>query len=144
MKYRQDRDSHHGGQGTEKLGEDETHDLGDVGAAGVDDLEHELLAGEKTVGHELACAEPPVWGEGALGEGGSGCGEPQEGGHSLLAVARVCGGSGGGRVVVGVDAEVSSREDKAGGKFWSSWAGDGKVNAINRKGYGPFFGKNIK
>jgi hypothetical protein len=67
MKYRQDRDGHHGGQGTEKLGEDETHDLGDVGAAGVDDLEHELLAGEKTVGHELACAEPPMWGEGAPG-----------------------------------------------------------------------------
>jgi hypothetical protein len=57
MKYRQDRDGHHGGQGAEKPGEDETHDLGDVGAAGVDDLEHELLAGEKTVGHELARAE---------------------------------------------------------------------------------------
>ena len=28
--------------------------LGDVRAAGVDDLEHELLAGEQAVGHELA------------------------------------------------------------------------------------------
>jgi hypothetical protein len=50
----------------------------------------------------------------------------------------------GGRVVVGADAEVSSREDKAGGKFWSSWAGDEKVNAVNRKGYNPFFGKKHK
>jgi hypothetical protein len=85
--------------------------------------------------------EPLVWGEGAPGEGGSGCSKPQEGGHSLLAVARVCGGFGGGRVVVGADAEVSSREDKVGGKFWSSWVGDGKVNAVNRKGYGPFLEK---
>jgi hypothetical protein len=83
-------------------------------------------------------------GRGCAGEGGSGCGELQEGDHSLLAAARVCGGFGGGRVVVGADAEVSSREDKAGGKFWSSWAGDEKVNAVNRKGYNPFFGKNIK
>jgi hypothetical protein len=44
-------------------------------------------------------------------------------------------------VVVGADVEVSSREDKVGGKFWSSWAGDGKVNAVNRKGYGPFLEK---
>jgi hypothetical protein len=79
--------------------------------------------------------------EGAPGEGGSGYGEPQEGGHSLLAAARVCGGFGGGRVVMGAYADVSSREDKAGGKFWSSWAGDGKVNAVNRKGYGPFLEK---
>jgi hypothetical protein len=42
-------------------------------------------------------------------------GEPHEGGHSLLAAARVCGGFGGGRVVVGADAEVSSREDKCRG-----------------------------
>jgi hypothetical protein len=35
----------------------EVTDLGDVGAAGVDDLEHELLAGEEAVGHELAGAE---------------------------------------------------------------------------------------
>jgi hypothetical protein len=83
-------------------------------------------------------------GRGCAGEGGSGCGELQEGDHSLLAAARVCGGFGGGRVVVGADEEVSSREDKAGGKFWSSWAGDEKVNAVNRKGYNPFFGKNIK
>jgi hypothetical protein len=33
-----------------------TH-LGDVGAAGVDHLEHELLAGEEAVRHELAGAE---------------------------------------------------------------------------------------
>jgi hypothetical protein len=59
----------------------------------------------------------------------------------LLAVARVCGGFGGGGVVGGADVEVSSREDKVGGKFWSSWAGDGKVNAVNRKGYGPFLEK---
>jgi hypothetical protein len=39
---------------------------------------------------------------------------------------------------------VSIREDKVGGKFWSFWAGDGKVNAVNRKGYGPFLEKNIK
>ena len=32
-------------------------DLGDVGAAGVDHLEHELLAGEEAVRHELAGAE---------------------------------------------------------------------------------------
>jgi hypothetical protein len=53
-------------------------------------------------------------------------------------------GGGGGRVVVGADAEVSNREDKVEGEFWSSWAGDGKVNAVNRKGYGPFLEKNIK
>jgi hypothetical protein len=28
-----------------------------------------------------------------------------------------------------------------GGEFWSSWAGDGKVNAANRKGYDPFLEK---
>jgi hypothetical protein len=32
-------------------------DLRDVGAAGVENLEHELLAGEEAVGHELARAE---------------------------------------------------------------------------------------
>jgi hypothetical protein len=37
-----------------------------------------------------------------------------------------------------LSAVVGSREDKVGGEFWSSWAGDGKVNAANRKGYGPF------
>jgi hypothetical protein len=51
------------------------------------------------------------------------------------------GGFGGGRMVVGADAEVSSREDKVGGEFWSSWAGDGKVNVVNRKGYSPFLEK---
>lgn len=84
MKYRQDRDGHHGGQGTEKLGEDETHDLGDVGAAGVDDLEHELLAGEKTVGHELACAERHRR-----------SGLRIRHGYDLL--TSCCGGGGGGR-----------------------------------------------
>jgi len=42
---------------TEKRGEDDIPDLGDVGAAWVDDLEHELLAGQEAVGHELARAE---------------------------------------------------------------------------------------
>jgi hypothetical protein len=39
---------------------------------------------------------------------------------------------------------VSSREDKVGGEFRSSWEGDGKVNAVNIKGYSPFLEKNIK
>jgi hypothetical protein len=26
-------------------------------------------------------------------------------------------------------------------EFWSSWAGDGKVYAVNRKGYDPFLEK---
>ena len=60
----------------------------------------------------------------------------------------VVGASGGARLRGGrgldLSAVVSSREDKVGGEFWSSWAGDGKVNATNRKGYSPFFGKNIK
>jgi hypothetical protein len=55
---------------------------------------------------------------------------------------RRCGGmvgaSGGTRLRGGrgldLSAVVSSREDKVGGEFWSSWAGDGKVNAVNRKG----------
>jgi hypothetical protein len=65
---------------------------------------------------------------------------------------RRCGGmvgaSGGARLRGGrgldLSAVVSSREDKVGGEFCSSWAGDGKVNAVNRKGYGPFLEKNIK
>jgi hypothetical protein len=32
-------------------------------------------------------------------------------------------------------------EWRRAGEFWSSWAGDGKVNAVNRKGYGPFLEK---
>jgi hypothetical protein len=55
------------------------------------------------------------------------------------------GASGGARLRGGrgldLSAVVSSREDKVGGEFWSSWAGDGKVNAVNRKGYGPFLEK---
>ena len=57
----------------------------------------------------------------------------------------VVGASGGARLRGGrgldLSAVVSSREDKVGGEFWSSWAGDGKVNAVNRKGYGPFLEK---
>jgi hypothetical protein len=64
--------------------------------------------------------EPPVWGEGAPGEGGSGCGEPQEGGHSLLAAARVCGGFGGGR----------------GGR----WVGAGRGNFYVQQGAGKVEG----
>jgi hypothetical protein len=60
----------------------------------------------------------------------------------------VVGASGGARLRGGrgldLSAVVSSREDKVGGEFWSSWAGDGKVNVVNRKGYGPFLEKNIK
>jgi hypothetical protein len=59
-------------------------------------------------------------------------------------VGEARGGDGGGE---GAAASLfflppaGSREDKAGGEFWSSWAGDGKVNAVNRKGYGPFLEK---
>jgi hypothetical protein len=57
----------------------------------------------------------------------------------------VVGASGGARLRGGrgldLSAVVSIREDKVGGEFWSSWAGDGKVNAVNRKGYGPFLEK---
>jgi hypothetical protein len=57
----------------------------------------------------------------------------------------VVGASGGARLRKGrgldLSAVVSSREDKVGGEFWSSWAGDGKVNAVNRKGYGLFLEK---
>ena len=60
----------------------------------------------------------------------------------------VVGASGGARLRGGrgldLSAVVSSREDKVGGEFWSSWAGDGKVNAVNRKGYGPFLEKKHK
>jgi hypothetical protein len=55
------------------------------------------------------------------------------------------GASGGARLRGGrgldLPAVVSSRENKVGGEFWSSWVGDGKVNAVNRKGYDPFLEK---
>jgi hypothetical protein len=60
----------------------------------------------------------------------------------------VVGASGGARLRGGrgldLPAVVSSQEDKVGGEFWSSWAGNGKVNAVNRKGYGPFLEKKHK
>jgi hypothetical protein len=54
---------------------------------------------------------------------------------------RRCGGARLRGSRLDLSGVVSSREDKVGGKFWSFWAGDGKVNAVNRKGYGPFWKK---
>jgi hypothetical protein len=64
----------------------------------------------------------------------------------VVGAGGVVGASGGARLRgwrgLGLSAVVSSREDKVGGEFWSSWAGDGKVNAVSRKGYGPFLKKH--
>jgi hypothetical protein len=59
------------------------------------------------------------------------------------------GASGGARLRGGrgldLSAVVSSREEKVGGEFWSSWAGDGKVNTVNsRDGFGCLEIRNIR
>jgi hypothetical protein len=63
----------------------------------------------------------------------------------VVGAGGMVGAGGGARLRgwrgLGLSAVMSSQEDKVGGEFWSSWAGDGKVNAVNRKGYGPFLKK---